>query len=382
MLSKAKALPITLFISTVALAVSFSGQKAEWKGKIETENGVRVIQNPEEPLYGEIQFELEEELSIGSKDDDNYLFYRVRGIAVDNQGSIYVADMSNHRIQKFDQNGKYLQTIGRRGEGPGEFNEPTKLLIDDKTKTLYVKDNRKIKVFDLTGNHIKDIFPKKYPFDFILDGEECICAKLASYAESGEFARDFSQINFQGEILKTFESFPFYWIQQKRIKGGWTIGYSGYEHDLFIAGIDNQTFLFGFSEKYELSVLDREGVLLFKIKKDEPPHRFSSQEIRKLKKVPHFYKLPPHKAYFYSLFTDSEKRIYVQTNHTMYKPDLDLEVDVFSREGYFLYQAKLPHYTHVIKNGFLYAYVLNEAKGMEFVKRYKIKNWYQIKEGI
>lgn len=373
---------IALFLSVFILFFSFGGQKAEWKGKIEIENGVRVIKNPREPLYGEVKFELEEELSIGKEGDNNYMFYRVRGIAVDNQGSIYVADMSNHRIQKFDRNGKYLQTIGRRGEGPGEFNEPKKLLIDDKTETLYVKDSMKIKVFDLAGNHIKDIFPKKYPFDFILDGEECLCAKLASYTESGEFARDFSKINIQGEILETFESFPFYYIQQKILEGGLTIGHTGYEHDLFIASIDNQIFLYGFSEKYELNVVNSEGILLFIIKKDEPPNKFSSIEIRNLKKAPNFYKLPPHKAFFYSLFTDSEKRIYVQTNHTMYKPGLDIEVDVFSREGYFLYQAKLPHYTHVIKNGFLYSYVLNEAKGMEYVKRCKIKNWEQIKEGI
>jgi hypothetical protein len=41
--------------------------------------------------------------------------------------------------------------------------------------------------------------------------------------------------------------------------------------------------------------------------------------------------------------------------------------------------TKLPPYTYVIKDGFLYAYVVDEEEGMEYVKRYKIKNWEQIK---
>jgi hypothetical protein len=374
---------IALFIAALIMLVSFAGQKAEWKGDIEYENGIKVINNPREPLYGEVKFELEEELSIGKEGDKNYMFYRIRGIAVDNQGSIYVADMSNHRILKFDRNGRYLQTIGRKGEGPGEFNEPTKLLIDDKTETLYVKDNRKIKVFDLGGNHIKDIFPKKYPIDFILNGDESICAKLSSYTELGEFARDLSKINFQGEILETFESFPFYWIHQKRIEGGWTVGYTNYEHDLFIASIDNQTFLYGFSEKYELNVVDIEGVLLFKIKKNEPPHKFSLKESRKLKKSRVFYKLPPHKPFFYSIITDNNGRIYVQKNKTRGEDfKVNREVDIFSKDGYYLYKSTIPRGTYIIKNDYMYVYVIDENKGDELVKRYKMKNWDQIKEGI
>jgi len=58
-------------------------QKVEWKGEITTEKGVKVVKNPREPLYGEIKLELKEDLSIGREEDENYLFYMVRGIALD-----------------------------------------------------------------------------------------------------------------------------------------------------------------------------------------------------------------------------------------------------------------------------------------------------------
>jgi hypothetical protein len=55
------------------------------------------------------------------------------------------------------------------------------------------------------------------------------------------------------------------------------------------------------------------------------------------------------------------------------------KVDIFSKDGYYLYKTTLPKHTHVIKNGYLYA---REVEDDELVKRYKIKNWNQIKEGI
>ena len=65
-------IPLILFF---LLLLGFSiNQKPQWKGKIEEENGVKVIKNPKEPLYGEITVELEEDLSIGNEEDENYAF--------------------------------------------------------------------------------------------------------------------------------------------------------------------------------------------------------------------------------------------------------------------------------------------------------------------
>lgn len=72
-----------LFLFTFAKAKD--DQKPVWKGKVETENGIKVIKNPKEPLYGEIIFDLEEEVSIGNENNENYIFYHGLGVAVDNE---------------------------------------------------------------------------------------------------------------------------------------------------------------------------------------------------------------------------------------------------------------------------------------------------------
>ena len=90
MINKTKVFSIFLFLSAFIMLVSYGEQKAEWKGKIEYEDGVKVIKNPREPLYGEITFELEEDLSIGKEENENYMFYKWISVDVDQNGNIYV----------------------------------------------------------------------------------------------------------------------------------------------------------------------------------------------------------------------------------------------------------------------------------------------------
>ena len=117
---------LSCFLLLVFSTTLLSGQeKPQWKGKIESENGVKVVKNPQEPLFGEIRFELEKELSIGNAENTNYLFYRVVDVQVDQDGNIYIVDMDNFRIQIYDDKGRYLKTLGRKGQGPGRIRVPS-----------------------------------------------------------------------------------------------------------------------------------------------------------------------------------------------------------------------------------------------------------------
>lgn len=127
-------LKLVIVISIVLFffsAYAIENQNFQWKGTIELEDGVKVIKNPNEPLYNEITLDLEEDLSIGNEEDENYMFYTFVRLKVDSQGNIFALDGGNCRIQKFDSDGNYLHTIGRKGQGPGEFNRPFLFQIDE-----------------------------------------------------------------------------------------------------------------------------------------------------------------------------------------------------------------------------------------------------------
>jgi len=385
------------------LLVSFGGQKAEWKGKIKIEDGIKVIKNPAEPLYGEIKFELEEDLSIGNEEDENYLFYRVSDIQVDTDGNIYILDSGNHRLQVFNKNSNYIRTIGKRGQGPGEFNIPKCLHLEDETGNIYVVDNmlRKIIIFDKEGKYIdKDIPLVEILSDFCLNSDRSIWGKFSLPGIDTRFIR---KITSTGKVEKTLAEIPYHTqrIIISRTREGNTSyieGYffgHGYEDDLYISRVDNSTFIYGHSKKYELVAIDKTGKTLSVIRKDESPIKITKSERDRIKDrikegimmqghlVPDIsIKFPDYKPHFYSIITDDKSRIYVRKNLVSRESNTNHEYDVFNKEGLYLYKIHLDHYPYVIRNGYIYTLITNEDTGEELVKRFKIKYWDQIKEEI
>jgi hypothetical protein len=357
-------------------------QKAEWKGKIETENGIKVIRNPGIPLYGDIKLDLAEDLSIGREGDPNLQFFGVRDVAVDPQGNIYVADMKNYRVQKFDKDGKYLLSIGRQGQGPGEFELPTKVRIDEKTSDVYVLDRSMlVRIFNQEGGYLnRDIHLKNVIIDFQVTADGDLMAVLWRSSDADlTNAHALCRVNPKGDILGTYGEFP-YTIFMKRMAEGTLLASSSFELSLQLAKLDPETFVYGYSKDYELGVIDKNGRWLHKIKTDEPLPQFSSNEKADFKKIP----VPKQKPYFFSILTDSDGRIYVQRNLGATGRGIvdreNLRVDVFDREGRFIFKTSLPPNTKILRDGRLYAYAVDEEKGMEYVKRYKIKNWQDLKK--
>ena len=62
------------------------------------------------------------ELVIGSVESEGPdAFGRIDGVAVLSTGVLVVADGLNSELRAFDRSGRHVWTVGRRGEGPGEF---------------------------------------------------------------------------------------------------------------------------------------------------------------------------------------------------------------------------------------------------------------------
>ncbi|HEX5416720.1 MAG TPA: hypothetical protein VFZ25_13705, partial [Chloroflexota bacterium] len=79
-----------------------------------------------------------------------------RGVAVDGQGNLYIADTLNNRIVAVSAAGQILHTWGKAGTGPGEFNEPWGIAIGT-NGDVYVTDtwNHRIQEFDPTGKYVR-----------------------------------------------------------------------------------------------------------------------------------------------------------------------------------------------------------------------------------
>jgi hypothetical protein len=95
--------------------------------------------------------ELVEELRIGSVDDPDSGFAAIHGVDVDRDGNIYVFEGQSAQLRVYDPSGRQLRTIGRRGEGPGEFEDSPVFGVVGDTIWTYDGTLRRVTLFDRRG---------------------------------------------------------------------------------------------------------------------------------------------------------------------------------------------------------------------------------------
>jgi DNA-binding beta-propeller fold protein YncE len=71
------------------------------------------------------------------------------GVAVDDQGFVYVDDIINCRVQKFSPEGKYVSSFGSLGDHPGTFTRPKQIAVDH-NGVIYIVDAafQNVQMFD------------------------------------------------------------------------------------------------------------------------------------------------------------------------------------------------------------------------------------------
>lgn len=73
-------------------------------------------------------------------------------VALAPDGTVYVSDQLNFRVQAFDRDGRFLRQVGRLGDQPGTFTRPKGVAVDSEGH-LYVVDGSfsNVQVFDAQG---------------------------------------------------------------------------------------------------------------------------------------------------------------------------------------------------------------------------------------
>ncbi|MDJ1485988.1 SMP-30/gluconolactonase/LRE family protein [Cytophagaceae bacterium YF14B1] len=176
-------------------------------------------------------------------------FKAPKGIAIDDEGNVWVADRDNNRIQKFDAKGNFLLTVGSAGSGIGQFKNP-RGLETDKAGNIWVADtdNYRVQVFDPYGK-----------FLFKLDS--------TAYSSKSDITKDRNGIMYVGSGSAELKKYDIHGnlLQTLLLPGPGENG-SGYP-DIHSIAVDKDENIWVLSSSTYPGIYkyDRNGKLLFKV---------------------------------------------------------------------------------------------------------------------
>jgi len=99
-----------------------------------------------------LELKLVQELTLGEdENDENQLFTMGARVAADENGTMYILDPGNGRVVVFDKDGGFVRTFGKKGQGPGEFQQPNEIVIHDGQVMVVDTGARKLHMFDAEG---------------------------------------------------------------------------------------------------------------------------------------------------------------------------------------------------------------------------------------
>ena len=138
-------------------------------------------------------------------------FLSPQHLAFDSENNLYVTDLGNARVQKFDSNGNFLLEWGSKGIESGDFGHPSGIAISD--ESVFVVDNRNhnVQKFDRDGNFIakwgsygSDDGSFKLPRGITISDDEFVYvvdsgnARIQKFTFDGEYVSQFGQSGSRG----------------------------------------------------------------------------------------------------------------------------------------------------------------------------------------
>lgn len=323
------------------------------------EEEVSIVKNDAVPLLGNLNLDIKEETIFDcSKLGSEYNIYYIKDIILDSDENILI--LAGNHILKFDISGKLFHTLKlKKGQGPGEVQQFASKMYRDSMDNIYIKDGFRLVLFDKNMSFKRNIHIGMFD-SLSIDDKGFFYAFKTSFSELGR-EKVLAKFDKNGKQFKEFSSYNLGKVARK---GGITVVRS-HEYSpatYFIHDSDNH-LIYAVNLEYKLYKYDREGNLLSTIIVNEKPQRISSKEkdeiTKKLRKqetstLDFNLDFPAHRPFFRGLLSDEKGRIYVIRLKSIHDEDKSEVIDIFSKDGRYLYKTKLQYMPKIIRNGSIY----------------------------
>jgi hypothetical protein len=384
--SKAK-LNETLSIVIISILLTFIGCSSKsGKADVEVIDGVEYVHNPSEPFHPEQSVTFEEELTIGEEGESkDVTLYRPRDILVDEMDNIYISDYQDGTIKVFDPDGNYIRSIGRKGEGPGEFQALSAMaFLPDGSLLAFDIRVRRTSLFDSKGEFVSSHKWRNSHFYLILTDQSGYVADENVYGEERKLF--VTKYDLNGNKLESWGEFtPMGLKIQTRgeVTLSITVPYS--PQSIFAGDPARMRLYHCLNSKYLIDVFDGTGKLVRKIDRPYNPVPFTQKDAedyyaafdrrgnKAFSEMAREVELPEVKTITAGMKVDDRGYLWVATNETKEEKERTFRAwDIFDLDGFYACRVWLDFSPGIFVRGKMYRRHQDEETGYVVVKRYQV----------
>ena len=152
-----------LFRVSVPIIVIFTlgaVQSGEHSFTVFSEDGVMVSETTGGPRYQGELFSFEPVATVNQDpDNEESLLQWIGDTTLDADGNVYIADNRTCRIAVYNAEGEYSHSIGRQGNGPGEFQSIKIIRFEGEVLTLWDNNASRMSRFTRDGTFLESASP-------------------------------------------------------------------------------------------------------------------------------------------------------------------------------------------------------------------------------
>jgi hypothetical protein len=378
-----------IFSLIVFMILSACSEKPESAARVEIIDGIKYVRNTEIPLHPNKTVAFEEDLSIGGEDDEgNIVLFRPSRFLVDQSENIYITDRQDQVIKVFDPDGRYMWTIGAKGEGPGEFRSVGYQTFLPNGRLLVMDSSaRRINIFDSSGEFLESYQWKKQlgrlqfatdssciVFEYIFEGDDPLEKRRLNIKE----------YDFKGNEIRSFGEFV---PQEMKIHAERNIAFGiGVPHSprsIFTSDQKRQCLYHCLNDKYTIEVFDKNGQVFKKIDRPYEPVPFTSKDAeefraryengRNTKKIAEDMSMPQIKTITPRMLVDDSGNLWVESHEQNEEEDRTFTAyDIFNADGYYEAKVWIDKGPSLLMKGKMYRMETDEETGYRFLKRYRV----------
>lgn len=374
-----------------ALFCSACSESKELKSNasVEVIDGIEYIHNTETPIHPDKTVLFEKDLSIRSEDEEgNIVLFKPLFFQVDRDENIFISEAGEQEIKVFDSDGKYIKTIGARGNGPGEFQNIGAIGFTPEGNFVVMDlRSRRTNLFDATGQFLKSFTWRKYFRIFhLFKNDSYICQDNVRGKNPQDRKLFVKEFDYDGNEIKSYGEFTL--AKMKRATKGDSsfILPIPYSPRSIFAGDQNRGWLYHcINNKYSIEVYDDSGKMFRKIDRpyDSVPFTdkdrkeflegFENDSLEMYKKMAKEMELPKVKTISSQMFVDDKGYLWIQTYEQKKEGNQTLTAyDIFNSEGHYYARVWCEIVSGIFSKGKMYSMETDEETGYRTLTRYRV----------